>query len=397
MIDPLPMNSMDPRTIILVTAFTSSLMCLMLYSVKRNFPASIKGLGEWATAFLVFFVGGVLVAGRGQLPDLLAISASQLLIQAGTYLMYVGTQRFFGIKPRVGPWVAVLAGVLAVQVWFTYFAPDLHIRLVLSTVLMTGLFGVHAVLVIRHGPAGFAARLTQTVLVGATAIQLMRLTFSFIQPLGAHIFDASPAHLVYLVGFPVSVLLLSVSFVLLASDRLHDDLEHLAMHDPLTGALTRRHMGDAFAQELERCRRHGRSMAVLLMDLDHFKAINDAFGHPQGDRVLIRFVAIVNTLLRSGDMLGRFGGEEFVVLLPETSLEEGMHVAERIRTTVEQDGAKPSCTVSIGVTSSQGADTADTVIARADAAVYQAKMTGRNRVVAQAAGALIAARSAVQD
>jgi diguanylate cyclase (GGDEF)-like protein len=98
---------------------------------------------------------------------------------------------------------------------------------------------------------------------------------------------------------------------------------------------------------------------------------------------LIRFVDIVNALLRRGDKLGRLGGEEFVVLLPETSLANALQVAERIRAACEQDGQKPSCTVSIGVTADL-AVTDDTLMARADAAMYAAKAAGRNRVVRRA-------------
>jgi diguanylate cyclase (GGDEF)-like protein len=212
-------------------------------------------------------------------------------------------------------------------------------------------------------------------------IQVMRLATPFIWPLGQDIFDKSPIQLIYVSSFVFCILLFSISTVLLASERLHAELEHLATHDSLTNATTRRYISEACEKELERCRRYDRSMAVMLMDMDYFKQINDTYGHQAGDQVLVNFVTQVNAILRSPDQLGRFGGEEFVVMLPDTALEEALSVAERIRETCAQPAQGPHCTVSIGVTTYQQAnDTVDTLLARADAALYQAKAKGRNRI-----------------
>ncbi len=359
----------------------SGLMSLVLYALKRSYPASIKGLGEWSAALLMVFLGAALAIGHGKLPDVVSISIARLLVGAGLYLAYVGTQRFFGVTPRLVPWMALIGGVLLIQLWFTFVAPNYHMRLIFSNVLAVYLFAVHAYLVLKHGSPTFANALTTGVLVAMAAIQLMRLVTSFIWPVGSDIFETAPHHLIYVASFVFCILLLSISTVLMAGDRLRTELEHLATHDSLTNALTRRHMDNACQQELERCRRHGRSMALLMIDLDHFKAINDTYGHQGGDRVLINFVAKVNALLRRPDHLGRHGGEEFVALLPETSLEEAILVADRIREVCAIVTQEPSCTVSIGVTTNrQDNDTVETMLARADAAMYRAKANGRNRV-----------------
>jgi diguanylate cyclase (GGDEF)-like protein len=124
-------------------------------------------------------------------------------------------------------------------------------------------------------------------------------------------------------------------------------------------------------------------MALLLIDLDHFKVVNDTYGHQGGDQALISFVNEVNALLRQPDLLGRLGGEEFLVLLPETTRDEAIAVAERIRETCARERPGPTCTTSIGVTTNLSvSDTMDTLLARADAAMYRAKHNGRNRVEA---------------
>jgi len=175
---------------------------------------------------------------------------------------------------------------------------------------------------------------------------------------------------------------LSIGLILMASDRLRVLLEHSASHDSLTNALVRRTLIATCEQELERSHRHGRSMALLMLDIDHFKAINDTHGHQMGDRVLVDFVSRLTPLLRRLDQLGRFGGEEFVVLLPETTQEQALLVAERIRAVVAQPAqGLPPITVSIGVTTNRpDDDKVDVLLARADGALYKAKAEGRNRI-----------------
>lgn len=168
----------------------------------------------------------------------------------------------------------------------------------------------------------------------------------------------------------------------MAGDRLRAELELLATRDSLTHTFTRRYMGEACAAELERSNRTGKPAAMLMMDLDHFKSVNDTHGHHAGDQVLLAFAARVQGLLRKHDLLGRFGGEEFVLLLPDSTLDVAYQVAERIRNASIPDDQAVGCTVSIGVTAYRGPDdNFDEMLIRADGALYQAKNTGRNRTV----------------
>lgn len=379
------MSLIDPRTVILLSSVMSCLMAMVLYSLKRNYPPSIKGPGEWAGALVLLFAGALLVGAMGKLPAIFVIVFSSYLLWCGLYLAYVGTQRFCGVAPRVAPWLVFITAVMLLQAWFTLGDPSYHKRMIVTTLITACLSGVHAWLLIRQGTLTFARVLAISVLLALFAAQIMRLVTSFTSPLptSAEFFDTSVFQLIYITAFAFSCLLLSISLVLMATDRLRIELEHFANHDSLTNALTRRHLDEACRAELERCRRHGRSMALLMMDLDHFKLVNDTYGHQAGDRVLIDFVTRVNALLRGADQLGRFGGEEFMALLPETSLDEAIHVAERIRELFALDVDGPHCSVSIGITTNQkDNDTVDTLLARADAALYRAKANGRNRVEA---------------
>ena len=168
---------------------------------------------------------------------------------------------------------------------------------------------------------------------------------------------------------------------------MRSELRRLATTDSLTGVFNRRQFFDKAREEFKRHRRYGHTFVLLLMDLDHFKKINDTYGHPVGDAVLQLFVASCRQVLRQTDIFGRTGGEEFCAILPETRASDAFQVADRLRVRVAgtaipvEDGAA-QFTVSIGLTELQPADESlRSTIRRADRALYAAKGGGRNRVV----------------
>ncbi|MEO7938178.1 MAG: GGDEF domain-containing protein [Burkholderiaceae bacterium] len=166
-----------------------------------------------------------------------------------------------------------------------------------------------------------------------------------------------------------------------------DRLQQLATHDELTGLPNRRQMMDLLAVETRKATRNDTPLCYGLIDIDHFKRINDTLGHQAGDHTLVLFARLLATALRAGDLLARWGGEEFLLLLPATSLDEGQRIAERLRTACAASPAwqsLPGCkvTFSAGLVLHRPGDTSAHSIARADAALYEAKRTGRNRVVA---------------
>lgn len=173
-----------------------------------------------------------------------------------------------------------------------------------------------------------------------------------------------------------------------AADRLRTanaDLARLAATDPLTGVANRRHVIARGESELNRSQRNGMPFSVLVLDIDHFKRINDSFGHETGDRVLQDFCATISALLRPSDLLGRLGGEEFMVLVPDTGSAGAMRIAERIRHAIESRPAipgLPAITTSIGIAcSGSGNDSLENLFRIADDRLYRAKHRGRNRVV----------------
>ncbi len=371
--------SIDLRAVILLAGALGALMSFVLYFLRRSYPPTIHGLGCWALGPVLTFVSTLFFGMRGMAPEFLTVVIANLLLMSGLLLLYQGSRHFYGQPPSWRPWLLSLAAAMGGIGWFTHVQPHYNARLVLVTAYLAFLFLRHALLLRRLGQPSFAVRFTSVILLIESAILTLR-AFSAFTVDAQGLLDATPIQTIYIAAYSVVMVMLLVGLILMASDRLRAEMEHLATHDPLTGILTRRALIKACEQELERCHRHGRVMALLMLDLDHFKAINDTHGHLFGDRVLLDFVARVDALLRKPDRFGRFGGEEFVILLPETNDDEAMVVADRIRAELEVPGELPTYTVSIGVTVSRSGDASvDALLARADIGLYRAKDKGRDR------------------
>ena len=380
------MNVIDPRTAIVLISAMSALMALVLWALKRSYPPSIQGLGQWAQALLIIVVGGILAASRGQLPEILTTAVPNFLLCWGVYGLYAGTQRFYGVRPATWRWLAVTVAVTLGTLWFALGDPSYTARLRLVTALLAVMFAVHAWFIVRQGMGSFSRWLTVGVIVYIAVIQLVRLATTFFLPMGDTILSGTPQHVLFIASFSVSVLLFSVGAVLMAGDRLRAELELLATRDSLTNTLTRRYMDEACAIELERSHRTGQPLAMLMLDLDHFKTINDTHGHQAGDDALAELGRIIRSRQGKDYIAARLGGEEFVVLARTASLQEAWRFAERVRADFALAQEALGCTLSGGLAERQQGEELSSMLRRADEALYRAKSTGRDRL-------LVAARS----
>ncbi len=164
-----------------------------------------------------------------------------------------------------------------------------------------------------------------------------------------------------------------------AAERRAETFEILAITDPLTGVSNRRYFDMRFSEEIERAKRYGSDLSCLMIDIDNFKSINDTYGHAAGDRVLVEVAAVVKGRMRTTDFVARFGGEEFVVLLPETDIAAAATIADRIRQQIAETDLGPGLprvTASFGA----AAGAARELLENADKALYEAKARGKNRV-----------------
>lgn len=255
---------------------------------------------------------------------------------------------------------------------------------ILSLVLMFGIFGMTA--------RQLAANMAYALLVFAAALATVAMLD---EPGRSPALEA--AH-----GAMIVLVLMGSTFIAIRLQRIRrrlmqqkhqlsqalERISHLATHDELTGLVNRRHMTELIAVERQRCERAGRPLVLAILDLDHFKSINDSEGHAAGDQVLQAFARTVQATVRNTDMLARWGGEEFVLMLYDSDAASALGLLERVRAKVQAmelpfDGRSVRVTVSMGVALSRPGEPLERLLERADVALYEAKSQGRNRVVLQ--------------
>ncbi len=196
-----------------------------------------------------------------------------------------------------------------------------------------------------------------------------------------HIAENKTAYLVLPIVFLVFELVFGLVLIYIIKKYVYDNLETFAAYDNLTKAYNRRYFIEYMKKEISRAERKNTEFSLIMFDIDHFKIINDTYGHSAGDEVLKTLINIVQKDLRKSDILSRIGGEEFTILLTDSKLKEAVNTAERARNTIEKYNFKDigNITVSFGITAYQEGDMVDDILKRADTALYLAKNGGRNR------------------
>lgn len=269
---------------------------------------------------------------------------------------------------------AICAGCMALRLYFPAYGTDIDLK---PLYLWIPVIYVFAFTLTGHNKASLVISLVIMALL--VVISLPYLIHHSTEPDGNFTIQL---HIVSAVLVAALYFFSSYQRSLQVAQLTVDELGRLANTDALTKLPNRRRIGETVESELVRFARYGRAFSLILIDIDHFKAVNDRFGHMVGDRTLTVLATRAREMLRDVDMLGRWGGEEFVVILPETGLDEGLCKAEALCAHV---AAQPlvdehTITVSCGVTSVTAGDTAESLFQRADIALYAAKQRGRNRV-----------------
>jgi diguanylate cyclase (GGDEF)-like protein len=375
--------SLDVSTLYLVATMVAAMLGTMLLFFGRQ--ENIAALKWWGTAYLL---GAASVAlwtlGGDRLGETLSLALSAVgFVACG--MVWNASRVFHGRNPNLpGLVLGAIAWVAAVVT----VAPEA------SAMRMTvgaGIVAIYAALTAselwserrrtlqKRWPAVVVPVLHGFVLM------LPILLGDLVHPHGD-----MPSGSVWVTVFSIELVLYAVGTVfvifMLVSERTVTAHRTAASTDPLTGMFNRRGFAEATSRVIEREANAGRPVTVLIFDIDHFKSINDRFGHPAGDEILKLFATVVVNTLRISDLSGRIGGEEFAALLP-CSLEEGVIAAERVREAfadsgIEVEEGPVDTTVSIGVAGGPAGTELEVLLAAADTALYQAKRSGRNRVEA---------------
>ena len=355
-----------------------------------------EGLGAWIAALLVRALGCGVVALTGPAPGALAVGGAFLALSAA-----LQAAALLALDRRhLAPWLygVLVAGVAVPMALLESDPVDDAIfgALVVAAAYAATAAAAHRVQSLR----GSAARLILLASYLVIAAAFVARGFGAALSADGLLAFQAPSGLAAAEWFAVfaAMLATTLAYLLLHKERAEAEIERLSLLDPLTGAYNRRTFHEAAERELARARRGGQPLSMVLLDIDHFRAINEKHGHVVGDEVLARFADLVREALRKEDMLVRFGGEEFVVLLPEVPGPGAVVVAGRIRrrvaeATIHAAGRDFTLTVSLGVSArlDEGPESVETLIDRATSALALAKERGRNRVVALSLGRSLAA------
>ncbi|MFN3415494.1 MAG: GGDEF domain-containing protein [Caldimonas sp.] len=380
---------MDFSIVSLAAAALGLLLALVLALTIPHVPES-QGTGYWAAAFIPLGVGSALISQGEQLPALWLLLREPLLL-LGYALLLIGLRQYLRLER---PWAlagAVLFSGLVLSAVFVAVVPSPEARLAIRTGGIAILMG--AMVWTLHRVGGGVLAEVRWFLQGAcgliAVLAVLRLLGLAWLAVGAEMAESVRTAGIQLASMVTTLCVLAVicGLTLLMTARMNEALLQLTIRDPLTGVFNRRGLDDAMATVLAFARRVGRPVALLVCDIDHFKRVNDTFGHAQGDAVLRDFARLLVEHVPEADLVGRLGGEEFAVVLPGADGSQALREAERLRAVVAAhgfsvQGQRLPLTASFGVASAPGAQASwAELIARADAALYDAKAQGRNRCV----------------
>jgi len=363
---------------------------LSIVVASGRYPRHIRNSLR-AYAYGKFMVGlGFLVAGLrgGVAPDLLVPLANGLGI-AGLSMNYTSVRHLQNRPvPLLAPLTVGLAVGLASALLLLCGGGIASIRILVSFMTAAVLLVIAFEVLVRYKGRGIPHYVTGLLCASLAAAYLVRMGAGVTQgeEPAAYMLDDGVERLTFLLTL-LGTVVGAINYVLMASDEFNRELAKLAHTDGLTGSLNRRRLFELGEVEFRRARRHGRDLTVLVLDIDRFKSINDRAGHPFGDRVIQAVADCCAAQIRREDSVGRIGGEEFAILLPETGAEAGRLLAERLRIAIERQlaqlGAEGGVTVTCsigGVSLTREHSEFSDLMAQSDSALYDAKHAGRNQV-----------------
>ena len=379
---------LDIRTLLVVMITTDLLLAGSLWMTLHS--RHREGVGKWTISLAVQSLAFALLAGRGALPDALSIVVANALLAVAIVFQAAAIVEFN--HRRLAVWAPYAAAGLVGALWIVLLPMSYRVRAIAAGLVFGT--GMLAIVILIDQLRLVLSTQTRWIMIGgfiAGAFSFYaRAIAAWLSPemisglLAPSLFQS----VIFIWAF-AAIVVTSFGFLLMHTERAEAQSNRLAITDPLTGTLNRRIFVELAERELAICRLENASFSLMMLDLDLFKHVNDNYGHQSGDAVLKRFAEIVQECLRKEDLLVRYGGEEFCVLLPRVSAERAQVLAERVRARVAHSVFNITrqsirITTSIGISWIERGEkgSVDEILARADEALYLAKESGRNRVIA---------------
>lgn len=383
---------LDVRTLAFASSLGGFLMALTMIGIYFA-GMHRRALIDWWLAGLAFalgyLLGHLLQTAAVPLPTWFAVSLANALIALGHGMLLVGVQRYLGLKP----WTAVVIIVFVILFFSTWLFMDLLGSLRWRIVVHSGLYVIFDAyagwLLWRAKAPGMQKyhRAAALVLLLFAGFLFIRLTYALASPGLTGSFVQDPFQVLAFLAAMVFGFFMTMALAVMMFREKQLELMHLARTDPLTGMHNRQSMDQVAEREMLLAENTGESLSLILFDIDHFKRINDQHGHQAGDIALQAVAHCIENTVRGRDTAFRFGGEEFLVLLPGARADQAAGVAERMRQSIAEISvdlgeSEVRLTASFGVVQWRaGPENWNQLLKRADQALYQAKHGGRDRVV----------------
>lgn len=397
---------LDIGTLFIVNVLTAFIVSIVMLIIWRTQKYS-SSLGWVALGFGSLMVGGLLILSRGYLPDFISVVLGNSIYLLWAVFVWQGIRDFQGLSFPLRNVLLSLLLFTCLLLYYTYVDFDIGMRIITLS-LFVAAYSILSMLdllkpVHINSPA-IEHRFLVAIVFVFTFFILLRVVMVLLVNVNHDLVNVDWI-------LPISLLLFvlySVAFALVflwvlqrdlenrseerahalkvanaLTEQLRKEAENAALHDPLTLAGNRRKFENNANLERQRHLRHNHDLCLAFIDIDHFKAINDKFGHDIGDQVLKLLVTYFMDIIRNIDMVYRWGGEEFIILLPETNLKRAILVCERIREHIQSALIvdKFRITVSIGVSQLDEQESINRLVKRADKLLYAAKQNGRNCVI----------------
>ncbi len=378
----MPINfQFDVRTVALFVAMTFLVQATVIGAqafLIRDLK-QYRGVGAALMANLCVAVGVMLRLFTDQLPEFFTTVLSNASILTGLGLFYIALSQFTGFAYSMAFVIGVIATVLSFLLYFTYWDDDIGKRVI---ALSLGSIAMVFILIgqlwrTQKTSLRFSANLMLVSFVVYGIFLIVRTVSLVVNPPQDPVSLTPIQSATYLLSFALSFFW-SMGFILMVSQRLRNDLMEVATIDVLTRIPNRRATQSFLEKELSRAQRNQGEFSVLLIDIDNFKQVNDRWGHDVGDHVLVKTASIFQAIIRKHDWVGRWGGEEFLIILPGPC--DAEYLAERVRAEIAKSeynhgAASFGITISIGVAGATQQDQIDQILKNADEALYRAKQT----------------------
>lgn len=361
------------------------LMAVALRHLAVTLGEYVPGLKWWSGGMIATAAGGVLFALRDASPTFASIVVANILFFLGTVAFVQGTRLFLGLSKLTWPWV--LAGAYGVIiVLFTYLFPDFRVRTIASALCVLAMNAILFRDLWQHGVKSLGARVLMAGVIFRVGLSAFRIIVGPESAPTTHLFSTTYIQIVSLLSATLWILIFSIGFILLTEKRVRERLIYASCHDDLTGIFNRHSFSEKAEQFIVEAQDESSQAAMIIFDLDNFKLINDQYGHIVGDRVIKNFASHIREEIEPHGVVGRFGGEEFVALLPGRDVNDVSALLAEIGNMPASNEVPPvtfSAGVAVRPVSFTGRDSGAFVvelIKAADAALYRAKAAGRNQI-----------------